>query len=173
MPRTHVWFAIVGIALCIFPEAFCGYPDIIPTGDDDEYHDPNMPVLSKSMEVKDNIQCEVCQAVVKELSAKAASVKMGKGREAKIMNIIEDGCAPMTYVKYEYSPPKMAEGCRVFMSKHDEALEKLLYKGESVDKILQTICIKTKTCARLTQDDPPAPQDGDSSIKVDPVHTEL
>lgn len=156
----------------------CSYPDIIPTESDDEDRDPNMPVLSKNMEVKDNIKCEVCQAVVKELSAKAAAVKPGKGREGKIMQIIEDGCAPMTYVKYEYSPPKMAEACRVFMGRFDERLERMLYNGDSTDKVLNELCLETKVCPRLTQDDAPTDSAGTdaaegSGIKVDTVHSEL
>jgi hypothetical protein len=65
-----------------------------------------------SIEVdRDTMDCEICQAVVRELSRTLDSKKTSKkGRETEVFQAIDKLCDMDHFRMYEYSPPTMLKG---------------------------------------------------------------
>jgi len=122
--------------------------------------------------------CMSCIATVKEIEKKLGKRRMtGGNKEAKIIEVIENICAPPNFVEYDYSPPKTVKACEILLENHEEDLEAAFFKDASDVKKL--ICYeKSEACRGVDIENKSKPskladidlsgKDASKTVEIDP-----
>lgn len=122
------------------------------------------PVFEHSQpKPRDEVRCEVCQAVIQQLyqrlpplpsgirSGSKLSSQQKLSRSTSLTVLFETICSPSSFPRYKFAPPTMVKACEDFLSDQEERLEKELFEGiKSEVQLRDLICVKrSRRCKTL------------------------
>ncbi len=119
------------------------------------------PLDKRPTDVKPELYCDACQAMVKE------SVKLlrGKKKYSDVLNVVDEICAQDNFYVYSHPPPEMMSGCFAFQGGWQDELIDVIVNRTSVEQAIQKMCTEiSKACVDV---DPKNAPRMDENIFVD------
>jgi len=136
--------ALVIAVICAWMHAVNveSYENPVIYSSDSEWESPADPAV---------IRCEVCQAVMRELSIripKLVTPLYKGGRAVALEQALEDACSMESFRSYEFSPPVMIKQCNSFVSDYGDVIQDYVDNTKVIDerKWRQKMCKKKKIC---------------------------